>query len=184
VARRGRGDSDGGSPSGGRPGRPHGGAAESVAAAHETVSAEARLGRPGGGAGPAGSRPAGEAGTPASAGPATAAAQSFVDSITTDPTSVSGRSAQEIADQFNAAGYPATVEQSTKKGTSGNAVQVRISNHPEITNIQVHPGGGRHTPEGSPYWKISTSTAGKTWVIPGNFRGAEELGGNVVRYDE
>jgi len=61
---------------------------------------------------------------------------------------------------------------------------VRIQGHPEITNIQVHPGGGRHTPEGSPYWKISTNTSGKTWVVPENFRGAEELGGNVVRYDE
>ncbi|WP_212991528.1 hypothetical protein [Actinoplanes auranticolor] len=107
-----------------------------------------------------------------------------MDNITGDPRSVAGRSAQDIADQFTAAGYPATVEQSRKRGTSGNAVQVRIQDHPEITNIQVHPGGGRHTPEGSPYWKISTNTAGKTWVIPGNFRGADELGGNVIRYDE
>ena len=183
MARGGRGgDGDDGSPTAGRPGRPHGGGNESVAAAQDAVSAEAQQGRPGGGAGS--NRPSDEPATLASAGPETAAAQSFIDNITADPRSVSGRSAQDIADQFTAAGYPATVEQSRKKGTSGNAVQVRIQNHPEITNIQVHPGGGRHTPEGSPYWKISTSTAGKTWVIPKDFRGAEELGGNVVRYDE
>jgi len=176
VARGGRGgDGDDGPPSDGRPGRPPGGGNESVAAAQDTVAAEAQQGRPAGGAGR--TRSSDEPATPASA-------QSFVDNITADPRSVSGRSAQDIADQFTAAGYPATVEQSRKKGTSGNAVQVRIQNHPEITNIQVHPGGGRHTPEGSPYWKISTNTAGKTWVIPGDFRGAEELGGNVVRYDE
>ena len=183
MARGGRGGDGGdGSPPGGRPRRPHGDGTESIAAAQETVSAEARLGRPTGGAG--GTRTSEEPATLASAGPDTRAAQSFVDNITGDPRSVSGRSAQDIADQFNAAGYPATVEQSHKKGTSGQAVQVRIQNHPEITNIQVHPGGGRHTPEGSPYWKISTSTAGKTWVIPSDFRGADELGGNVIRYDE
>ncbi len=183
MARGGRGgDGDSDPPSGGRPGRPQGGGSESISAAQETVAAEANLGRPGGGAG--GTRPADEPTSLASVSPETAPARAFVDSIIDDPRAVSGRSAQEIADQFTAAGYPATVEQSQKKGTSGNAVQVRIQNHPEITNIQVHPGGGRHTPEGSPYWKISTSTAGKTWVIPGDFRGADELGGNVVRYDE
>ncbi|MFI7546705.1 hypothetical protein [Actinoplanes sp. NPDC049599] len=147
-----------------------------MSAAQETAAAEAQLGRQ--------SAAAGRDGTGTSAGPDSGSARSFVDTVTADPRSVAGRSAQDIADQFTAAGYPATVEQSRKKGTSGNAVQVRIRNHPEITNIQVHPGGGRHTPEGSPYWKISTNTAGKTWVIPGDFRGAEELGGNVVRYDE
>jgi hypothetical protein len=108
----------------------------------------------------------------------------FVDNIISSPRSLVGRSAQSIADQFNAAGYAATVVQTHKRGTSGNAIQVRIHGHPEITNIQVHPGGGRHTPEGSPYWKISTNNAGRIWVIPKDFRGAEGLRGNVVRYDE
>jgi len=187
MARAGRGgDGDDGSPPGGRSGRPPGGGSESVSAAQERVSAEADLGRASGGAGPGGSPPTDEPATLASAGPSaeSGSPRSFVDNVTADPRSVAGRSAQDIADQFTAAGYPATVEQTRKKGTSGNAVQVRIQNHPEITNIQVHPGGGRHTPDGSPYWKISTNTAGKTWVIPGDFRGADELGGNVVRYDE
>jgi hypothetical protein len=149
------------------------------------AAASARRGRPTGDTGTHPSRlPGDEPAGPTSAGPEAASARSFVDNITGHPTSVAGRSAQDIADQFTTAGYRATVEQSRKKGTSGHAVQVRVEGHPEITNIQVHPGGGRHTPDGSPYWKISTNTAGKTWVIPRDFRGAEELGGNVVRYDE
>ncbi len=111
------------------------GASGSVAGAQEAVAAEARQGRPSGGTGSTA-----EPGALAAAGPGTGSAQSFVDDLTGDPRSVSGRSAQDIADLFNAAGYPATVEQSRKKGTSGNAVQVRIQGHPEITNIQVAPG--------------------------------------------
>ncbi|MEV6302199.1 hypothetical protein AB0M02_22475 [Actinoplanes sp. NPDC051861] len=127
--------------------------------------------------------------TPGSGGhdkpdPKADAHRAFTDNIVAQPRSVAGRSAQSIADEFNGAGYPAVVEQSTRKGTSGKAVQVRIEGHPEVTNIQVHPGGGRHTPEGSPYWKISTSTEGKIWVIPKDFRGADELVGKVVRYDD
>ncbi len=143
-------------------------------ASHQNdIDQEARLGRPSDG----------EARPPAApAGPV--AARSFIDDLAGNPRSVAGRSAADIAEQFNAAGYQAVVEQTNRRGTSGNAVQVRIVGHPEITNVQVHPGGGRHTPDGSPYWKISTNTAGKTWVIPGDFRGAEDLGGNVVRYDE
>ena len=110
-------------------------------------------------------------------------ARAFVDDIPSNPGSVVGRSAQDIADQFNAAGYSATVEQSTKAGTSGTAVQVRVTGHPEVANIQVHPGGGRHTPAGSTYWKISTTTVGRIWVVPENFRGVDELRGNVVRYE-
>jgi len=158
-----------------------------MAAQENAVLVRIRAGRPS-------ERPAGNGGRSGetadsdvalgSARPDAAEPREFVDNIVADPRSVAGRSAEDIADQFTAAGYPARVEQSTKRGTSQRAQQVRIQGHPEITNIQVHPGGGRHTPEGSPYWKISTNTNGKTWVIPGDFRGAEELSGNVVRYDE
>ncbi|GAB2611773.1 hypothetical protein Aab01nite_67240 [Paractinoplanes abujensis] len=110
--------------------------------------------------------------------------QAFVDNIVSNPRSLAGQSAHDIADQFTAAGYQVRVDQSTKRGTSQLSQQVRIEGHPEIANIQVHPGGGRHTPTGSPYWKISTSTQGRIWVIPNDFRGADELSGNVVRYDD
>ncbi|WP_052720703.1 hypothetical protein [Actinoplanes rectilineatus] len=111
-------------------------------------------------------------------------AEVFVANIVSNPRSVVGRSAEEIADQFTAAGYTAFPERSLRKGTSGLAVQVRVEGHPVVTNIEVHPGGGRHSPAGSPYWKISTSTAGKIWVIDRHFRGAEGLRGQAVRYDE
>jgi hypothetical protein len=175
------GDDEGeGTPSSNEHGRPHGGS-ESVKAAEGALSATLIEGRPNAArvaaASPAESRPAAHA-------TGSGSAREFVDNIAGNPRSVARRSAQDIADQFNQAGFPATVEQSQRRGTSGRAVQVRVQDHPEIANVQVHPGGGRHTPEGSPYWKISTNTVGKIWVIPGDFRGADELGGRVVRYDE
>ena len=110
------------------------------------------------------------------------ASRKYVDNIINNPLSLVGKSAEDIAKQFNDAGYEAFTQQTGKKGTSGKAIQVRIK-HPEITNIQVHPGGGRHTPEGIPYWKISTNTKGKIWVIPSSFRGADTLGGKAVYYE-
>jgi hypothetical protein len=109
-------------------------------------------------------------------------AKRFVNAIVDNPKSIVGKTADEIAKLFNDAGFPAKVEQSTKKGTSGKAVQVRIDGHPQITNIQFHPGGGRHTPEGVPYWKVSTNS-GKIWVAPRTFKGAEQLGGTIIFYD-
>ncbi|MGA3564144.1 hypothetical protein [Melissospora conviva] len=144
-------------------------------AAQERVAESARLGRPGG---------AGGQGTPNSGNsPEAGGSAPTIDDFVNSPQSVAGRSAEEIAQVFRDAGYDATVEQSTKKGTSGNAVQVRIDRHPEVTNVQVHPGGGRHTPAGSPYWKISTSTKGKIWVVPADFKGADQLNGTIIRYE-
>lgn len=65
-----------------------------------------------------------------------------------------GKSAEDIAQMFNDAGYEAIVEQSTKG--SQLSKQVRIKGH-NINNIQVHPGGGTH---GGAYYKISTSNQG------------------------
>ncbi|MEV4198610.1 hypothetical protein [Micromonospora globbae] len=173
----GDGDGDTGTPSGRRPGTSK--VPDNISQAHDELAKTAERGRPEEEGQQPTKQPDSDSTTSDGETP-----DAFVDSIVSDPKSVAGRSAEDIAQQFNDAGYPATVQQSTKKGTSGNAVQVRIQGHPEITNIQVHPGGGRHTPEGSPYWKISTSTAGKIWVIPEDFRGADDLNGNVVRYDE
>ena len=52
-----------------------------------------------------------------------------------------------------------------KKSTQGSklSTQIRIQGHPEISNIQVHPGGGRH---GGAYYKISTTSGlGKVKVV-------------------
>ncbi|WP_434044807.1 MULTISPECIES: DUF6531 domain-containing protein [Sorangium] len=77
-----------------------------------------------------------------------------------DPKSIWGKSAQEIAEAFEKSGYKATLESSTKG--SKRSTQIRIAGHSEVSNIQVHPGGGRH--EGA-YYKISTSTQGKIKVV-------------------
>jgi hypothetical protein len=176
---------------GGGDGSPHGrprgtGGAHYIGAGHESASGQIQEGRPQSGQRrPNRSRPAPDEQRPAE--PLTAqgrAAKTFVDQIATRPLSVKGKSAQELADQFNAAGYNAYPEQTLKPGTSGKAVQVRVFGHPVITNIEVHPGGGRHTPEGSPYWRISMNVNGKIWVVPGDFRGTGRLTGQVVRYDE
>ena len=82
------------------------------------------------------------------------------DEFLENPKSIWGKSSDEIAEAFREEGYEAVIEQSTKG--SKKSVQVRITGHPEITNIQVHPGGGRH--EGA-YYKISTSTQGKIKVV-------------------
>ncbi len=77
-----------------------------------------------------------------------------------NPQAIWGKTGQEIADEFTEAGYKATVQQSTRG--SKLSVQVRVQGHPKITNVQVHPGGGRH---GGSYYKISTSTQGKIKVV-------------------
>ena len=77
-----------------------------------------------------------------------------------------GKTPDEIADAFRREGYGAVVEQSTKG--SKKSVQVRISGHKTIANIQVHPGGGIHS---GPYIKISTSKWGKIKVVdPDTYR--------------
>jgi hypothetical protein len=176
------GDGDGSSGARSRPTR----GAGSIGGGHGSASDHSNLGRPKLGRKPAGrTRPVADEQRPTEPLDAEGqAAKEYVDGIAGNPLSVEGKSAQELADQFTAAGYSSYTEQTFKRGTSGKAVQVRVHFHPAITNIEVHPGGGRHTPEGSPYWKISTSTNGKTWVVPGDFHGAERLSGQVVRYDE
>jgi filamentous hemagglutinin len=39
---------------------------------------------------------------------------------------------------------------------------IAIERHPHITQIQIHPGGGRH---GGRYYKISTCTQGEIKVV-------------------
>jgi hypothetical protein len=83
-----------------------------------------------------------------------------VNGLLSDPKSIWGDSPEDIQKAFQDAGYSAVIEPSTKG--SKLSTQIKIGGHPEITNIQVHPGGGRH--KGS-YYKISTSTQGKVKVV-------------------
>src|SRR5690606_15205706 len=64
----------------------------------------------------------------------------FVGEVVTKPESLWGKSAGEIAAGFKEAGYKATVRTSR----SGKAQIIEVSGHPEVSQIQVHPGGGRH----------------------------------------
>ncbi len=69
-----------------------------------------------------------------------------------------GKSADDIAKAFEKAGFKTTVRVSR----SGKAKIVEVAKHPAITQIQVHPGGGRHV---GAHVKISTSTKGKIKVV-------------------
>ena len=82
----------------------------------------------------------------------TAPAAIDVSRLAQNPGSLWGRSAQEIAEVFRAAGYSATVRQSTLGSQLAAIVEIR--GHSQIAQIQVHPGGGRH---GGAYIKISTN---------------------------
>jgi RHS repeat-associated protein len=81
-----------------------------------------------------------------------------INDILTKPESLWGKSAEEIADGFSEAGFRVKVRISR----SAKAQIVEISGHPQISQIQVHPGGGRH---GGAYLKISTTTEGKIKVV-------------------
>lgn len=71
-----------------------------------------------------------------------------------------GRSTDDIAKDFQAAGYQVNVRQSIRG--SGQAVIIEVKGHPEISQIQIHPGGGRH---GGSYYKVSTTTQGTIKVV-------------------
>jgi hypothetical protein len=88
------------------------------------------------------------------------AAKAFVEGLLDKPRSIWGKGPDEIAETFRKAGFEAKIEPSTKG--SKLSKQVRIDGHKDISNIQVHPGGGRH---GGSYYKISTSTRGKIKVV-------------------
>ncbi|MBP0011370.1 RHS repeat-associated core domain-containing protein [Roseofilum sp. Belize Diploria] len=92
-----------------------------------------------------------------------------------DPLSIWGKSADDIKQEYEDDGYKADIEQG-KRG-SGKSKQIRIEKHPEVTNIQVHPGGGRHI---TPYYKISTSTKGKIWVVPKGFKKEPNMKGQII----
>ena len=74
----------------------------------------------------------------------------ILDDIISSPSSIWGKTSAELADQT-----------SSKKG-SQKAKIIKISGHSKVSQIQVHPGGGRH--QGN-YYKISTTSEGKIKVI-------------------
>ena len=96
--------------------------------------------------------------------------------VVSQPKLLWGRSADDIAKTFSAEGLKVSVRQSTRG--SGNATIIKVDGHKQITQIQVHAGGGRH---GGAYYKISTSTQGKVWVVnPSTFRASGSERGTIV----
>jgi uncharacterized protein RhaS with RHS repeats len=53
-----------------------------------------------------------------------------------------GKTAKEIAEELNKKGYKTNIRQSTKG--SKKATIIEVKGHKNITQIQVHPGGGIH----------------------------------------
>lgn len=106
-------------------------------------------------------------------------AQIRIDRIIDEPAHLWGKSVDEIAGAFEKGGFTATVRQSTRG--SGRAQIVQIEGNPQITQIQVHPGGGRHLGR---YIKISTSTHGKIRVVDDAFVGADQIRDTIVRGGE
>ena len=102
----------------------------------------------------------------------------ILDDILANPASVWGKSAKELEDEIN---KTEGINASTNKTTKGSkkADKVSINGKSQISQIQVHPGGGRHT-EG-PYYKISTSSKGIIKVIdPTDYK---YQGDNCLFYD-
>ena len=100
----------------------------------------------------------------------------ILDDILANPASVWGKSAKELEDEINKG-----INASTNKTTKGSkkADKVSINGKSQISQIQVHPGGGRYT-EG-PYYKISTSSKGTIKVIdPTDYK---YQGDNCLFYD-
>jgi hypothetical protein len=77
-----------------------------------------------------------------------------------NPKTVWGKSAVDIAKQFERAGYSTTIRSSSKG--SGKATILEIKGHPSISQIQLHPGGGRHA---GAYYKLSTTNKGIVKVV-------------------
>ena len=68
----------------------------------------------------------------------------ILDDILANPASVWGKSAKELEDEIN---KTEGINASTNKTTKGSkkADKVSINGKSQISQIQVHPGGGRHT---------------------------------------
>ncbi len=77
-----------------------------------------------------------------------------------NPKTVWGKSAVDIAKQFERAGYSTTIRSSNRQGSLAKIVEIK--GHPSIQQIQIHPGGGRHA---GAYYKLSTTNKGVVKVV-------------------
>ncbi|MET1257423.1 hypothetical protein, partial [Aliikangiella maris] len=99
-----------------------------------------------------------------------------VQAIAENPGVIWGRSVSEILKVFKSEGFGVSIKQSTRG--SGNATLIKIQGHKTIQQIQVHAGGGRH---GGSYYKVSTTSQGKIWVVnPKTFRVLDGQKGAII----
>lgn len=77
-----------------------------------------------------------------------------------NPQLIWGKSVESIAQEFQAAGYQVKVRKSNSVSQLSTIIEVK--GHPSITQVQIHPGGGRH--DGA-YYKVSTTTQGTVKVV-------------------
>lgn len=80
-----------------------------------------------------------------------------------DPSPLVGKSAEQVAAEFRAHGFEATVEQSTRG--SGRAQLVRVEKSP-VSVVEIHPGEGSH---GGAYTKVSTDGGKSKYVDPDTY---------------
>ncbi|WP_168736013.1 hypothetical protein, partial [Cohnella fermenti] len=89
-----------------------------------------------------------------------------VDAIKANPSALSGKSVDEIAQMLRNEGYDVTVQASTKSSSGAKIIKINnTGGDRNVTQVQVSPGGGRHG--GSPYVKISTNDQGIVKVVDG-----------------
>ena len=89
-----------------------------------------------------------------------------IDDIKTNPSTFSGKSAEEIADVLRNSGYDVTIKNSTRSRSGAQIIQINNSGGGKnISQVQVSPGGGRHG--SNPYVKISTTDQGIIKIVDG-----------------
>jgi hypothetical protein len=84
----------------------------------------------------------------------------YVKDIFKNPKAYWGKSAEEISQAFRDAGFKTTVRPSTMGSQRSTIIDVK--GHPQIQQIEVHPGGGLHK---GAYIKFSTSTNGRIKIV-------------------
>lgn len=119
-------------------------------------------------------------GKPTSAGKVKSATRTsdvnIVNNIVDDPKPIWGKSAKDISNDLNNSGYNVNIRQSNKG--SAKATIIDIESHPKISQIEVHPGGGRH--QGA-YYRISTTTQGKIKVVdPATYKATPDEKATII----
>lgn len=90
--------------------------------------------------------------------------KAWMRSVNQNPAQFVGKSAQEIADEFTAHGWPATLRQSTQG--SQRALIVDMPEGASVRLVEVHPGDGRH---GGAYTRVSTDHGMYKYIDPSTY---------------